>query len=187
MCAICIKVSLLCQNDTEVILEGRKKWPGFCCIEGKIGVSSNLSNSSFAVFYLSKALTLSTIRDWPMGMLTINDLKAGMVLAQPAKNRHGTVILGEGNVLAEKHINSFKTWGITGVDIKGIDDDQVIKQEMETLPNHIVESIEKELDELFPPFEDNPVMEEIYKIVKKVSLRQAANQIKGATDEIGKD
>ena len=122
-----------------------------------------------------------------MGMLNINDLKAGMVLAQSAKNRHGTVILGEGNVLTEKHINSFKTWGITGVDIKGIDDDQVIKQEMETLPNHIVESIEKKLDELFPPFEANPVMEEIYKIVKKISLRQAANQIKGATDEIGKD
>jgi hypothetical protein len=122
-----------------------------------------------------------------MGMLNINDLKAGMVLAQSAKNRHGTVILGEGHVLTEKHINSFKTWGITGVDIKGIDGDQVIKQEMETLPNHIVESIEKELDELFPPFEDNPVMEEIYKIVKKISLRQAANQTKGATDEIEKD
>ena len=122
-----------------------------------------------------------------MGILNINDLKAGMVLAQSAKNRHGVVILGEGNVLTEKHINSFKTWGVTGVDIKDIDSDQLVKEEMEALSNDIVESIERELDELFPPFEANPVMEEIYKIVKKVSLRQAANQTNGSTDKIEKD
>lgn len=122
-----------------------------------------------------------------MGVLNINDLKVGMVLGQSAKNRHGVVILGEGNVLTEKHINSFKTWGVTGVDIKDIDSDQLVKEEMEALPNDIVESIERELDELFPPFEANPVMEEIYNIVKKLSLRQASNQTRGSTDEIGKD
>ncbi|MBW2646925.1 MAG: hypothetical protein JRE23_12280 [Deltaproteobacteria bacterium] len=122
-----------------------------------------------------------------MGILNINDLKAGMVLARSVTNRHDATILSEGHVLTEKHINSFKTWGITGVDIKDIDGDQVIKQEMEALPNDVVESIGRELDELFPPFEANPVMEEIYKIVKKVSLRQAANQTNGVTDEIEKD
>jgi len=122
-----------------------------------------------------------------MGILNISDLKPGMVLAQSAKNRHGVVIIGKGNVLTEKHIHSFKTWGITGVDIKNIDVDQVTKQEMEALPNDIIESIERELDELFPPFEDNPVMEEIYKIVQRASLRQAANQTTGVADEIERD
>jgi hypothetical protein len=110
-----------------------------------------------------------------MGMLNINDLKAGMVLAQSAVNRHGAVILGKDHILTEKYINHFKTWGISEVDIKDIDSEQVIKQEMEALSNDVVESIERELDELFPPFEDNPVMEKIYKIVKKISLKQAAN------------
>ena len=122
-----------------------------------------------------------------MGILNINDLKAGMVLARSATNRHDVVILGKGNVLTEKHINSFKTWGITGVNIKDIDGDQVIKQEMEALPNDIAESIEREIDELFSPFENNPVMEEIYKIVKKISLRQAANQTRDTTDEIAEE
>ena len=121
-----------------------------------------------------------------MGMLNINDLKADMVLSQSVRNRHGAVILGKGNLLTEKHINSFKTWGITAVDIKDVDSDQVIRQEMEALSNDVVESIERELDELFPPFEANPVMEEIYKIVKKASLKQAANQTNGSTDEIEK-
>ena len=122
-----------------------------------------------------------------MGILNINDLKVGMILAKSAKNRHGAVILGKGNALTEKHINSFKTWGITGVDIKDIDIDQLVKEEMEAMPNDIVESIERELDELFPPFEANPVMEEIYKLLKKLRLRQAANQTNGSTDEIEKD
>jgi len=121
-----------------------------------------------------------------MGMLSINDLKTGMVLARSAKNRHGAVILGKDNVLTEKHINSLKTWGITEVDIKDIDGDQVIKHEMEALSNDITESIERELDELFPILEANPVMEEIYKIVKKISLRRAVNQIDGVTDELEK-
>ncbi len=122
-----------------------------------------------------------------MGILNINDLKAGMVLAQAAKNKNGTVILGEGSALTERHINSFKTWGVTEVDIKGIDSDQVVKEAMDALSNDVVESIERELDALFPPFEANPVMEEIYKIVKKMQLRQAANQTSGATDDIAKD
>ena len=122
-----------------------------------------------------------------MGILNINDLKVGMVLAQSAKNRHDVVILGAGNVLTEKHINSFKTWGVTGVDIKDIDSDQLVKEEMEAMSNDIVESIERELDELFPPFESNPVMDEIYKIVKKLSLKEIANQTKGSTDEIEKN
>ena len=121
-----------------------------------------------------------------MGMLNINDLKAGMILARAAVNRHGGVILGKDHILTEKYINHFKTWGITEVDIKDINSNQVIKQEMEALSNDVTASIERELDELFPPFEANPLMEEIYKIVKKISLKQAANQINGYSDEIEK-
>lgn len=122
-----------------------------------------------------------------MGILSTNDLKAGMVLAQAALNKHGTVILGEGSVLSEKHIGFFKSWGIPEVDIQGIDSDQLVKREMEALSSDTVEAIERELDDLFPPCEAHPVMGEIYKIVKKMRLREAANQPRGAADEIAED
>jgi len=122
-----------------------------------------------------------------MGVLTVNDLKAGMILAQAAKNKNGTVILGEGGELTERHINAFRAWGVTEVDIKGIDSNQVVQDAMDALSSDVVASIERELDALFPPFEDNPVMEEIYKIVKKMQLRQAANTTGGATDVSEKD
>ena len=110
-----------------------------------------------------------------MGILNINDLKVGMVLAKAALNKNGTVILGEGNILSEKHINFFKSWGISEVDIEGVDSDQLVQAEMATLSDDIVEAIERDLDDLFPPCEAHPVMEEIYKNVKKIRLRQAAN------------
>lgn len=122
-----------------------------------------------------------------MGLLNTNDLKVGMVLAQPAMNKNGTVILGGGSALTEKHINLFKAWGVSEVDIKGVDSEQVVRQEMEALPSEVVEAIERGLDELFPPFGDNPVMEAIYKVVKKISLREAANRAGGAADGIAKD
>lgn len=121
-----------------------------------------------------------------MGILTVNDLKAGMILAQAAKNKNGTVILGEGGELTERHINAFRAWGVTEVDIEGVDSDQVVKEAMDALSDDVVASIERELGELFPPFEDDPVMEEIYKIVKKMQLRQAANHSNGAADDVAK-
>lgn len=122
-----------------------------------------------------------------MGILNVNDLKVGMVLAQSAMNKNGTVILGKGNAVTEKHITSFKTWGVTEVDVEGIDSEQLVREEMAALSKDVVASIERELGELFPPFEGNPVMEEIYKIVQKIRLRQAASRTNGAADEIAKN
>jgi len=122
-----------------------------------------------------------------MGILNVNDITVGMVLAKAAMNKNGTVILGPGSTLTDKHITSFKTWGVTEVDIQGIDSDQLLKEAMDALSSDVVESIEKELGELFPSVEANPVMEEIYKIVKKMHLKQAVNQTSGATDAVTKD
>ena len=117
-----------------------------------------------------------------MGFINTNDLKIGMVLAQAALNRNGTVILREGSALTEKHINLFKAWGVTEVDIEGVDSEQVVRKEMEALPDEVVEAIERALDELFPRFENNPVMGEIYTIVKKMRLREASGCNGGDVD-----
>jgi hypothetical protein len=47
-----------------------------------------------------------------MGVLHINDLKDGMVLAENVKNRHGDVLLTEGRPLTAKDILTLKTWGM---------------------------------------------------------------------------
>ena len=112
-----------------------------------------------------------------MGVLHINDLKEGMVLAENVKNRHGDVLLPEGRPLTAKDILILKTWGITEADVEGIDRDKAEKNEMEALPPSVIASIEKEVAELFPEVSDNPVMQEIYRIARKFKLKQALSQI----------
>ncbi len=85
-----------------------------------------------------------------MGILNINDLKEGMTLAADVKNKHG----------------------IPDADVEGADRDQLHQEEMKTVSPEVIAVIEKELNEIFPPVDGNELMSEIYRIVKKLKIRQ---------------
>ncbi len=110
-----------------------------------------------------------------MGILNLNDLKEGMVLAAAIKNKHGNILIKEGNTLTAKHILLMKAWGVTEADVVGFDKDQVEKDELHALSPELIEAIEKELRAVFPPFDSHPVMAEIYRIARKLKLRQASS------------
>jgi hypothetical protein len=107
-----------------------------------------------------------------MGLLNTHDLKAGMVLAQDVTNQHGNVLLGKGSELSEKHIGVLRAWGVTEVDVEGVDREQVEREEVQGLPPEAVESIEEELQGLFPDFGNDPLMQEIYRVVKKFKMKE---------------
>ena len=115
-----------------------------------------------------------------MGTLNLNDLKEAMVLAADIKNKHGNILIKEGSTLTAKHILLMKAWGVTEAEVVGFDRDQVEKEEMHALSPEIIEAIEKELRAVFPPFDNNPVMAEIYRIARKLKLRQASSNSGGA-------
>ena len=107
-----------------------------------------------------------------MGILNINDLKEGMTLAADVKNKHGNIIIRQGMTLSEKHIMLLKAWGIADADVEGFDRDQLSKEEMKTVSPEVIEVIENELREFFPPLEGNEIMSEIYRITKKLKIKQ---------------
>lgn len=111
-----------------------------------------------------------------MGVLHINDIKEGMVLAGDVTNRHGTILLKAGSVLSAKDILILKTWGITEIDVEGVDRDKVQQREMESLSPEVLEKIEGELAELFPEVADNPIMQELYRITRKFKLKDALSR-----------
>lgn len=43
-----------------------------------------------------------------------------MVLAADAKHANGSVLLRAGTTLSEKHIKTFRAWGIVAVEIEGV-------------------------------------------------------------------
>ena len=57
-----------------------------------------------------------------MGTVNVNDVEDGMVLLSEVSNKHGNVLLRQGDRLTEKTIMLLKSWGITEVDIKGFDE-----------------------------------------------------------------
>jgi hypothetical protein len=43
---------------------------------------------------------------------------------------------------------------------------------MKTVSPEVIEAIEKELSDFFPPLEGNEIMSEIYRITKKLKIKQ---------------
>ena len=44
-------------------------------------------------------------------------LAEGMVLAADIKNKHGNILIKEGNTLTAKHVQLMKAWGVTEADV----------------------------------------------------------------------
>ena len=109
-----------------------------------------------------------------MGLIHVKDLKKGMVLACEVSNKHGNTLLEKGDMLSERHIMLLKSWGITEADIEGFDKAQVEERERETLSTAVAESIEEDLKNLFADFGDNPLMNELYRVVRKFNIKQSS-------------
>ena len=105
--------------------------------------------------------------------VSIDDLKPGMILAQPVRNHQGVLLLEAGARISKKNIRIFKSWGVLEIAIKGnlaaaegSSGDTEIK---------VKESIENRLKEKFCDVLDDPVMVEIFNAASKQLMRDYRN------------
>jgi hypothetical protein len=120
-----------------------------------------------------------------MGFVNASELKPGMVVRGEVSNKHGNVLLKKGDSLTEKNIVLLKSWGITEIDIVTVDNQQSESEDNAILSPEKVESIEKEVREMFPEFQDNPLMEKLYGIVKKNKINAAIEHNLETDNETG--
>jgi hypothetical protein len=105
--------------------------------------------------------------------LKIDDLKPGMILDQPVRNRQGVLLLEAGARITPKNIRIFKSWGVTEIAVRGdrstskATDEQVVIQGKET--------VEKQLQEKFCDVLDDPVMVEIFKAARTLLMQNLPN------------
>jgi len=93
--------------------------------------------------------------------VNIEDLKTGMILAQPVKNNQGVLLLDADAKITPKNIRIFKSWGVNKIYVKG---NLTASKGSEGEPeNQIKVTVEMELKEKFCDVLDDPVMVEIYK------------------------
>ena len=84
-----------------------------------------------------------------VGIVHVDDLKSGMVLASDVKDSMGRFLLGHGIALQDKHIQIFKSWGITEADIEGMDQKEVSEEIKLQIDPDILEKCENYASVLF--------------------------------------
>ncbi|QPJ65596.1 MAG: hypothetical protein G3M78_09400 [Candidatus Nitrohelix vancouverensis] len=118
-----------------------------------------------------------------MGSLRIEEILPGMVASQDVKNRVGRVIMTAGSVITEKQIKTFKSWGVTSVDVQDAESEPVADAEpadalkMESNSD----DLKKEMMQLFRFTNPrNPVVRELFKLC--VDRKMKLTGKKGAAD-----
>ena len=98
-----------------------------------------------------------------MGMIHINNLESGMVLADEVRDINGRLLLGKGKSVQPDHLRIFKIWGITEVNIFGNNGNKE-----DAKPNLDQEQIEKIKDSTLQVFIHNdlkhPAIKEIFRL-----------------------
>jgi hypothetical protein len=108
-----------------------------------------------------------------VGILKIDELRPGMILAEPVVNQSGALLLEKDTSLTKRRIWTLKAWVIIKVSVKGkskAGGKTAIETELGTK-----ESIEKELRAKFEDTIDDPVMETIMKAAARQLLKSLSD------------
>ena len=81
-----------------------------------------------------------------MGLISVDKVTPGMVLADKVITSKSMVLLPAGATLTEKHLITFKTWGISEVNISGQGENQV---EDITLSPEELKALKEKIAEIF--------------------------------------
>jgi hypothetical protein len=100
-----------------------------------------------------------------VGIVAIESLEIGMVLASDVHDRSGRLLLGEGAELNQKHLVIFRTWGVLEADIVG----QGGTDASDTVPSDVDPAqLEAARAALIPLYKysnlDHPAIAELFKL-----------------------
>lgn len=105
-----------------------------------------------------------------MQNLAIENLKPGMILARPVRNRQGVMLLEAGARITKKSIRIFKSWGVNEIAIKGArSHSKSLSVQAETAGR---ETLEKQLKDKFSDVLDDPVMVVIFNAAKNQLIKE---------------
>ena len=100
-----------------------------------------------------------------MGLLAIDTLAEGMVLASAVHDRSGRLLLDSDTELTAKHLRMFRTWGISEADIVGIEEQGSAATHDDDVDPELLKKVEGDLRRLFCNANlDYPVMEELFRL-----------------------
>ena len=108
-----------------------------------------------------------------MAKVNVNDLQPGMVINSPVMTPRGAILLNQGVMINDKHISIFKKWGIWEIDIQGFSDQEADAENEKKLTSDEMDRIHQDLSLHFITGTEHPVMNEIFRIIKKIKIQEA--------------
>ena len=112
-----------------------------------------------------------------MGIINLEDIQVGMVLADDIKERSGRVLLTGGSEIREKHLRVFKMWGITEADIKDVEKEEIAAGIVAQLAPSLFRDVQSRVREHFCLADmEHPFINELFRLV---TLRQVRHRAKG--------
>ncbi|MGA2331536.1 MAG: hypothetical protein ABSG75_07235 [Syntrophales bacterium] len=112
-----------------------------------------------------------------MGIINLEDIRVGMVLAGDIKERSGRILLAGGNEITEKHLRVFKMWGITEADIKDVEKEEIAASIVARLDPSLFHDVQTRMRERFCLADmEHPFVEELFRLV---TIRQVRHKSKG--------
>ncbi len=101
-----------------------------------------------------------------MGLLALDAIQPGMILANDVKDRNGRVLLSKGAEITDKHLRIFKMWGIHTVDVQGDGREEPPSMPPSEVDPEILQRSEKRVAELFCHNDlSHPFIKELFRLV----------------------
>ena len=116
-----------------------------------------------------------------MGIINLEDIQVGMVLAGDVRERSGRILLACGSEIKEQHLRVFKMWGITEADIRAVEKEEIAANIIAQLDPFMFQEVEGRLRESFRLVDmEQPFMKEVFRLV---TLREVRRRSKGRTND----
>jgi hypothetical protein len=116
-------------------------------------------------------------KDDLMGLISVNDLRPGMVLAGDVRDRNNRVLLAAGQEISDKHLKIFKMWGVTDADVRGAVQEDMVVQDMAEVDPAVYQDAEQVTRDVFQNANvEHPGMKELARLA---TLRRAKPKAEG--------
>ena len=100
-----------------------------------------------------------------MGVINFEDIEPGMILGADVQDHSGRTLLTGGSEVTEKHLKVFKMWGISEVDIKGIEKEEVAVKATANLDPSLLKEAKAQCSELFCRTDlEHPFIKELFRL-----------------------
>jgi hypothetical protein len=116
-----------------------------------------------------------------MGVLNLDQVEPGMVLAAEVKDRTGRVLLAAGVAVTEKHLRIFKMWGVTEADVRGVAHAEVVARAAAQLDPDAVQSAEERMAVRFRHApREHPAVQELFRLATMRAVDEGKEARHGA-------